>query len=501
MPRSYRQQGQSLLWFLAFAATMAMTFVGVYSVGQTTTEKQKTVNAADAAAYSGAMVQARVLNMVAYTNRAEIANEVMLAQLVSMQSWLGYMQETIQSFELIANTLSLIPPIAPLMQGAARVMNVVENAIGYVGDLNAAATRLAVPAVEVAYSVVYSTLKLVVFEPSGLVMAHASRSAAENVLAANKADQNGKLDTAPSMISNDTLLARNALNWRSAFKLYKKNTRVGSASDGRRNAAEVLLESRDSFSEERKGARSGFFSYLWGSGQIRVCPVFLLGASKDGPTTLVNYERWEAQDTSVYRLNAGGCKGDGLPYGWGRATLARNQEAGNRRTNPHRAAGLLAYGEVEKFSGWTGVKELYDVDRNRSNDRPLDSGGQKYFKEGEEDLSFVVAVAKNKNAVRNNETLGFLDRDSASHLGNTKLAANYLEDQIAAKSEAKVFFSRPARNTADFTGAPLFRGDSHKEYASLYNPYWQVRLTDSGGLSFANALIYGGRLDLAVFSQ
>lgn len=44
------QAGQVLVWFLGFAASMAVVFAGVYSVGQATSEKQKIVNAADAAA-------------------------------------------------------------------------------------------------------------------------------------------------------------------------------------------------------------------------------------------------------------------------------------------------------------------------------------------------------------------------------------------------------------------------------------------------------------------
>ena len=51
------QQGQILIWFLAFGATLAVVFAGVYSVGQVTSEKQKIVNATDAAAYSGALLK------------------------------------------------------------------------------------------------------------------------------------------------------------------------------------------------------------------------------------------------------------------------------------------------------------------------------------------------------------------------------------------------------------------------------------------------------------
>lgn len=98
---SWRQRGQVLVWFLAFAATLAVVFAGVYSVGQATSEKQKIVSAADAAAYSGGLVQARALNLVSYTNRAVIANEVLIAQMVSLQSWNDYFKTATRNYQSI----------------------------------------------------------------------------------------------------------------------------------------------------------------------------------------------------------------------------------------------------------------------------------------------------------------------------------------------------------------------------------------------------------------
>jgi Putative Flp pilus-assembly TadE/G-like len=46
-----RSIGASFSVIFRFAASMAVVFAGVYSVGQATSEKQKIVNAADAAAY------------------------------------------------------------------------------------------------------------------------------------------------------------------------------------------------------------------------------------------------------------------------------------------------------------------------------------------------------------------------------------------------------------------------------------------------------------------
>src|ERR1700751_2618308 len=84
------QRGQTILWFLATTAACCAVFALVYNIGQVTSEKEKTINAADAAALSGALVEARALNFEAYVNRAMIANEVTIAQLLSAESFVNY---------------------------------------------------------------------------------------------------------------------------------------------------------------------------------------------------------------------------------------------------------------------------------------------------------------------------------------------------------------------------------------------------------------------------
>ena len=65
-----------------------------YSIpGQIVAAKVRLVGAADAAAYSAAVWQARALNFQAYMNRGIVANEVATAQLVSLRSWSAYMNQ------------------------------------------------------------------------------------------------------------------------------------------------------------------------------------------------------------------------------------------------------------------------------------------------------------------------------------------------------------------------------------------------------------------------
>jgi hypothetical protein len=487
-----KQKGQSLLWVLGFLATMAVTFAGVYSVGQTTSEKQKIVNAADAAAYTGGMVEARALNLTAYANRAEIANEVFVAQMVSLQSWVDYMKETIGSFRNVSQIAQFIPYVGLIFRAIDRILQVVERGLGTIASTLQGGVPASIGLVEVYYGVMNAATSVIFGNAGAVNMAFATQSAAEAVLAANIANQDGKIDTAPIAIHTTELKILNGGKWRQAFHKYDRSS-YGSASDGRRNAAEILKISRDEFSTERKGT-TGIWGFLWGNDNFGACPVGEIGASKDGPTELKEYDKWEAQDTSEYYIATGfRCRKRGVAYGWGRSTAHESQTSGARKIDPHRSAGSRAYNNVKKNGNWSGVKSLWDVSRD-SSDYPVDT-----FKQDDEKLTFAIAVAKSKVNIKNNESLNFMNRDAPSKLGSPVLKSDFLNGQISAKAEAKIFFSRPVNNNNDFTATRLFRGDRHKELANLYNPYWQVRLRTTSNLT--DVAIYGSNIPLALFAQ
>ncbi len=61
--------------------------VSMYTMGQQSIAKMKLQNTADAAAYSAVLAEARDYNFAAYTNRAIVANQVAVAQVVGITSW------------------------------------------------------------------------------------------------------------------------------------------------------------------------------------------------------------------------------------------------------------------------------------------------------------------------------------------------------------------------------------------------------------------------------
>ena len=78
--------GQALIAGMALMAVAAVVFFLVFNSSRAVNEKINLVNAADAAAYSGAQIAARQLNFMAHTNRVMVANEVAIGHMVSYQA-------------------------------------------------------------------------------------------------------------------------------------------------------------------------------------------------------------------------------------------------------------------------------------------------------------------------------------------------------------------------------------------------------------------------------
>jgi hypothetical protein len=338
-----------------------------------------------------------------------------------------------------------------------------------------------------------------IFTPG--VMSLAANDAANAVLAQNYLQRAGSTDVAPTSFRAVELGILNATAWQGAFVKYTEDKEVYGPSDGRQTAKDILVNSRDPFSTARQGP-GGILGYIFGNRSIGDCFTGSIGSSRDSPTALKDFDHGEAPDTSelVYE-DPVSCfvKGAGqhsLPVGWGRATAANESEAGDMKTNPHYTPGMSAYEDIEdsqEYSSWTGVKALHDVERETSNGRPIatDLGDR---------LVFHFAARKTLAQMRTNDTLGFYDQNaSATQVSNTKLNPALFGDQVASIAAVKVYFVRPIRGEPDFTGIGLQRGDAHNEVASLYNPYWQVRLTEP--CTIALAIFYGTLAAQALFPQ
>jgi hypothetical protein len=118
----FKQQGQALLLILVLTAITALLGIAVLSNALLISEKMELQNTADAAAYSVSTAEARDLNFASYTNRAMVANEVAIGQVLSLMSWATMVEKTGPTLALYLSPLIAIlhtPPVTAVGQAVA----------------------------------------------------------------------------------------------------------------------------------------------------------------------------------------------------------------------------------------------------------------------------------------------------------------------------------------------------------------------------------------------
>jgi hypothetical protein len=95
-------KGQIMPLMLFALSVSAILMVIMFNMNQKVTDKTVSINASDAAAYSGGVWVARNLNLLAYTNRAMIANHVGVGHMVAYVSWTRYVESTSGNLNKIA---------------------------------------------------------------------------------------------------------------------------------------------------------------------------------------------------------------------------------------------------------------------------------------------------------------------------------------------------------------------------------------------------------------
>src|SRR5690606_32749364 len=81
------QQGQALIWGVLLVTVASLVLIRYFAAGQMVAAKARQLHGIDAAAYSGALVQARALNMLAFLNRSQVGHQVAMAHLVTLGTW------------------------------------------------------------------------------------------------------------------------------------------------------------------------------------------------------------------------------------------------------------------------------------------------------------------------------------------------------------------------------------------------------------------------------
>lgn len=136
--RQSRQLGQIAPVALFGVLIASATLMLMYNTGQKVTEKSQVANAADAAAYSGAVWTARHLNFMAYTNRAMIANHAAVGHAVSYVSWIRYIDDSIGYVDHITQFIPYV----------GQYVDMVEEIAGQVRDVAERTAAIMIPAID-----------------------------------------------------------------------------------------------------------------------------------------------------------------------------------------------------------------------------------------------------------------------------------------------------------------------------------------------------------------
>jgi hypothetical protein len=446
-PIGRRHAGQALVLCLVllFAGCLALMFM--FSTGQVSSTRQRLANAADAAAWSAALWRARVMNFHAYANRAIVAQEVAIAQAVTLVSWAKYFE----SFTTTASVLAApYPPVASVLAISADLAR---------------------------------TAREITEETAGEEIA--ARNAYKQLLATSQEILQRSVDTfGLGAVANEVARANDSRFF--AFALpdgedapFDRMTRRYDGDD-RARLKQVVEDSLDPFVRGPRGLDLTLWllpSLCFGN-PIAGPGAWFQELKKRGGTVMApDFERWEAGDTHSlhdWRPQRGlfgifrGCRQvESVPLGWGAAAASDGQSAGivgdgglfadgfqadpgNVRDNRNAAslaeAGMSGHG-YPGFSAYSGTPAVRDLDyASLANPRfPVSRVAVLARVDGEH--------ARSANALN----VG---------VGRLRLAENYAGGRLWALGAAEVYFRRPP-------------GASERlEYASLYSPYWQVRLVE-----------------------
>ncbi len=412
-----RERGQALVVVLGLAAALGAALLLVFNVGQAINAKQRLVNAADAAAYSAAVWQARSLNYQAYLNRAVVANEVAIAQSVSLRSWSGYMNEALGR---IAGYAWVIPKVGQAAVALSRVWWRID-----------AALQPSLATAELALTELNQ-----VFAAAEVALHSAAVAGTAPVVSDIAARHQHNVSVTPGGYA---LLARASNDLRDLTQTYARSARS--------RQADVIVRSRDPFTADRS----------WTIAPPGLLPPLRL--TKRGGTDLMRFDEWRGMDTLAAHVYVPGLFGrwsEGS-IGWGAANnglavRGRGWHGGSWRANPR--SSRRAERATRRAWNYRGVPALRDVAVTRG--RRVQSDPQ---------VQLAVELGRPASGI------AFAQRA----LGGARIAvpsgaALILDDAAAggamrAIAAARVTFDRPEG-----------RFDGRRERGSLFNPYWRAHL-------------------------
>jgi apolipoprotein N-acyltransferase len=450
------QTGQVMLPAVALLAISGGLLYLMINSSQAVNEKTRITNAADAAAYSAGVVEARALNFYAYTNRAMVANQIVIAQAISVGSWMRYFGQAAQNITGESVNLGVMfggdfsqEALEGLRAGAA--FAAAEYAMQYYTSYTP---------MDVADWVLHTYAVI-----AGIVATHDAVTQAlsldQSLVRANLFGGLRQRELADDLVrAMDPALSAEIVPVTHGFDLFAERY----TGEDRARFADVTMRSRDEFTRERN----------WTRESRDILPVRRNGAlRKRGGTDLAGLDEWRAVDTLELHGQRFGCGRFGLswcddirrPIGW--AGVNVNNGSGDQGAayhgNAYRANPTTAeradedmeeptYGDSGPSAYYSGIPAAMELARLEP-DADRTTGVTVMVTKRHADLLTSGGAAQ---ARPSGELALFNDRPAGA--------------RMVALSRAQVFFDRIEPRSA--SGA----GSQRDEIGSLYNPYWRVRL-------------------------
>ena len=484
-PRPGTQRGQALILSVAFVAVLSVGVLVMFSNQQSLARKTQLVNAADAAAYSVAVQQARALNFAAYGNRARVANEVAIAQMVGMYSWVNQVHKTSRNIKTTLNAISWVPYIGQVAAMLSRIFQIVDTALNQVRPRMQQAFQQAMSLID--------NINGALATSTGLLFNTATRSVDAIRFAGHIVEAN-----APGARLSAAGSAQLTTQLHQAFNTFTTLHRIPQTgtSTGADRFRNVVMKSRDRFSRTRD-KDAGFWP---------------LRLNQAGGTDMVGYKQWAAVDTLSLEVKVPWPLDDfDVPLGWGGAQAVKHYQNqtflwginngngwrdvwdGNRLHRPYgdarRQTGptLMRFAHSDPnvgsnrsgsfYTGHDGLRDYYDVADGKGSNSNNDPRNNNADKDGVGPV-FTLHV---QSAQALSRTSPHIDGMGAGQMALTDKTHG---GDVSALASAQVYFNRPFALTA------FARGDRKLEVGNLFNPYWQARLveTPSGIASLLGAM-------------
>ncbi|MDB6063406.1 MAG: hypothetical protein JWM78_3509 [Verrucomicrobiaceae bacterium] len=451
-----RQHGAVVVYMAAMAAVMAVMVLFVYNTGHIANEKTRLQNTTDAAAHSVAMLQSRDLNFQAYMNRSMIANQVAVAQAVSLVSWMRFLDNVIGN---LRRYTSLVPYWGAIINVVANYSNIVKNAVEYAGGIFVTGED----------SYLDYVLSRAQFIMHNTVVVEIPLTMQQVVRANDPGVSTG-------LITSSTLLAQLVTTYSNAISRYSPDSVKNRSGSNWREDKVRLDEFRDVTLRSRDGFTSNRTYTLFKSPAIpplqfkleRAGGTELIGSNSNAP-----YYTWAAMDTLATHQRTWHCSFSGcgwrswreiLPLGWGagqagdtiRYVNFRGQNFGSTwQINPNTSRiGANQFQNASKVGSFSGLRTFSDITQKGLLDTMP---------------AAVILLTKpqgGNDGVRTARDIGSAQAGTSVDLEQPGGMAN---NRLHAMAKAEAYFSRPDDLWA--------RPQGGREYGNIYNPFWQPRLT------------------------